>query len=193
MKKIAITLAAALLLCVHAAPSAAQTTAAPGLFPSAMSGLDALFSGQGGSPESPDILQQFANADPASPGTVSLLIQDRLDALLTSSTPALPPLSWGGTGTTPGGLVSPLFDSLDATFSRPLGDFDLDPNRIPGPGIYFGNTAVRSGMVTSSSSTVITGMSGQMPGIDFQQTGSADNETIRGYFIEIKPPGIPVP
>ncbi len=193
MKKIAITLAAALLLCVHAAPAAAQTAAAPGLFPSAMSGLDALFSGQAGSPESPDILQQFANADPASPGTVSLLMQDRLDALLTSSTPALPPLSWGGTGAVPGGLVSPLFDSLDATFSRPLGDFGLDPNRIPGPGIYFGNAAVRSGMVTSKSSTVITGMSGQMPGIDFQQTGSADSETIRGYFIEIRPPGIPVP
>ena len=173
MKRLAIIITVALLLTVPSGPVAAQWGTAPGsIFPSAMGNLNALFSEQ----------------DPIAPAPswVSSWALDRLDSMLAGTEPTLPPMSWGGDWTQPSSLVSPLFDFLGNQFSTDPGDFDFDFTPPDVPGVYIGGFFQYPGTSDTSSSTIITGIPGQQPVIDFQQSGWADQMQSWSYFFDVQ-------
>jgi len=196
MKRLAIIITVALLLTVPSGPVAAQWGTGPGsIFPSAMGNLNALFSGQDPIAPAPgsifpsamgNLNALFSEQDPIAPAPswVFPWALDRLDSMLAGTEPTLPPMSWGGDWTQPSSLVSPLFDFLGNQFSADPGDFDFTPPAVPG--VYIGGFFQYTGMSDTSSSTIITGIPGQQPVIDFQQSGWADQMQSWSYFFDVQ-------
>lgn len=178
MKKMVIMIAAMVLLTVHSGPVAAQNG---GIFSYAWDRLSDGPGGQGAK-ETPLFQQLFGGLNPVGPGKVSTSMMDRLDSMMPGTTTTLPPISWGGTVAAPGSMISTMFHSLDDRNTSDNGFFFSPPTE---PGVYIGSFRERTGVISSGSSTVITGFPKQQPLFDLQQYGSSDSEKVRSYYYKI--------